>query len=219
MELYQYKAMDDTGRVHVGRVDAMNDIDLEMRLQKLGLDLISYVTIKTNGKSTGGAGVRRRDLIMFCFHVEQTARAGVPIVESMQDLRDSTDNPRLVEVIASMIESIESGNTLSEAMADYPLLFSNVFVNLVQAGEQSGELAEVFLKLGENLKWQDELISQTKQLMIYPIIVFPLVMVAVIFLMTYVVPKLITFIENMGQELPLHTQLLVSLSNVLFCGS
>lgn len=214
MELYQYKAMDENGRTHVGRVDAMNDIDLEMRLQKLGLDLISFVMIETGGKSTTGAGIRRRDLIMFCFHVEQTARAGVPILESMQDLRDSTDNPRMVEVITSMIEAVESGSTLSEAMKDFPKVFSDVFVNLVQAGEQSGELAEVFLKLGENLKWQDELVSQTKQLMIYPAIVFPLIMGVVAFLMTYVVPKLLAFIKNMGHELPMHTKVLVALSNI-----
>lgn len=214
MDLYQYKAMDENGRMHVGRVDAMNDIDLEMRLQKLGLDLISFVTIDTGGKSTTGAGIRRRDLIMFCFHVEQTARAGVPILESMQDLRDSTDNPRMVEVITSMIEAVESGSTLSEAMKDFPKVFSDVFVNLVQAGEQSGELAEVFLKLGENLKWQDELVSQTKQLMIYPAIVFPLIMGVVAFLMTYVVPKLLAFIKNMGHELPIHTKVLVALSGI-----
>lgn len=214
MEFFQYKAIDEKGRIHNGRVDAMNTADLEMRLRKMGLDLINYTEIKTGGSSITGAGVKRRDLITFCFHLEQTTRAGVPILDSLEDLRDSTDNPRLAEVTNAMIEAIEGGKTMSEAMQQFPAVFSKVFTSLVRAGEQSGEISVVFEKLGENLKWQDEQASQTKKLLMYPAFVGTVVGGVVFFLMTYLVPELLKFVKTMGQELPAHTKALIVVSNV-----
>ena len=113
MDFFQYKAMDESGRIQVGKADAMNVADLEMRLRKMGLDLINYREIKSQSQNVSGRGIVRRDLILFCFHLEQTSRAGVPILESLEDLRDSTENPRLKEVISAMSESIEGGKTLA----------------------------------------------------------------------------------------------------------
>lgn len=213
MEFFQYKAIDTNGRVHNGKTDAVNLADLEMRLQKLGLDLINYREIKSPGKSGSGRGVNRRDLIMFCFHLEQTARAGVPILDSLKDLRDSTDNPRLRDVISAMGEAIEGGKTLSQSMREFPGVFSNVFANLVNAGEQSGEINVVFNKLGESLKWQDEQTSQTKKLLMYPAFVGVVVIGVIFFLMTYLVPELLKFINTMGAKLPAHTRVLIFVSD------
>ena len=213
MEFFQYKAIDTSGRIHNGKTDAVNLADLEMRLQKLGLDLINYKEIRSPGRSGSGRGVSRRDLIMFCFHLEQTARAGVPILDSLKDLRDSTDNPRLRDVISAMGEAIEGGKTLSESMREFPGVFSNVFVNLVNAGEQSGEISVVFNKLGESLKWQDEQTSQTKKLLMYPAFVGLVVIGVIFFLMTYLVPQLLKFINTMGAELPAHTRALIFVSD------
>lgn len=214
MEAFQYKAIDEQGRLHNGKVDAVNIADLEARLTKMGLDLVNYKELGSSTQRITGAGVTRRDLITFCFHIEQTSRAGVPILESLQDLRDSTENPRLREVIASMIESIEGGKTLSDAMRDYPAVFDNIFSSLVRAGEQSGEINQVFFNIGENLKWQDETAAQTKKLLIYPIVVGTVVIGVVFFLMIYLVPELLKFVKTMGQELPMHTKVLIVVSNV-----
>ncbi|MEM7026665.1 MAG: type II secretion system F family protein [Pseudomonadota bacterium] len=214
MDSYQYKALDERGRVHNGQADAANEADLEMRLRNMGLDLVNYKTVNAATKSVSGGGIKRRDLITFCFHLEQTSRAGVPVLDSLQDLRDSTDNPRLAEIINAMIEAIEGGQTLSEAMAQFQHVFGNVFVNLIKAGEQSGEISLVFTKLGENLKWQDELAAQTKKVVMYPIFVGSVVAGVVFFLMTYLVPELLKFVKTMGQELPLHTQALIVVSNI-----
>ena len=127
MEAYQYKAVDENGRVSMGQVDAANVADLEMRLNKLNLDLINYKEVKSTGKSVTGSGVKRRDLITFCFHFEQTSRAGVPVLESLQDLRDSSDNPRMAEVTNAMIESIEGGKTLAQAMEEFENVFGKIF--------------------------------------------------------------------------------------------
>lgn len=213
MEAFQYKAVDDRGRITVGKIDAVNIADLETRLDRMGLDLVNYKDLGPTGPKITGVGVSRRDLITFCFHLEQTGRAGVPILESLEDLRDSSDNPRLREVIAAMIDSIEGGQTLSQAMRNYPAVFDSIFCNLVRAGEQSGEIAQVFYQLGENLKWQDEQAAQTKKLLIYPAFVGTIVIAVVFFLMVYLVPELLRFVKTMGQELPMHTKILIVVSN------
>ena len=153
-------------------------------------------------------------MITFCFHMEQTSRAGVPILDSLQDLRDSVDNPRMAEVTNAMIESIEGGQTLSQAMAQFDNVFGSIFTNLVRACEQSGEISQVFEKLGENLKWQDEQAAQTKKLLMYPAFVGSVVGGVVFFLMTYLVPELLRFVKTMGQELPMHTKALIVVSNI-----
>ena len=144
MNIFQYKAVDAKGRVNTGRMDAANVADLEMRMQKMGLDLVNFKDLGATGPKASIGGVKRRDLIMLCFHMEQTSKAGVPILESLEDLRDDSENPRLREVIAAMYEAIQGGQTLSQAMSAYPLVFSEVFTNLVAAGEQSGEISRVF---------------------------------------------------------------------------
>lgn len=214
MEFYQYKAIDQFGRVQVGQSDAINIADLEMRLRKLGLDLVNCKEIKTKAQSASGRGVKRRDLILFCFHMEQTSRAGVPILDSLQDLRDSTENPRLREVMSAMTESISGGKTLSQAMGDFPGVFDNVLCSLIKAGEQSGRIGEVFRRLGESLKWQDEQASMAKKLIMYPAFVGTVVLGVLFFLMIYLVPQLISFVKTMGQELPAHTKALIFVSNI-----
>jgi type IV pilus assembly protein PilC len=214
MDFFQYKAMDSTGRVHNGKADAANVADLEMRLHKMGLDLINYKEVKSPAQSASGRGITRRDLLFFCFHLEQTSRAGVPILESLEDLVASTDNPNLKEVIAAMTESIEGGKTLSQAMQDYPGVFTHVFSSLVRAGEQTGEITKVFSKLNENMKWQDEMATQTKKLVTYPAFVGSVVIGVVIFLMVYLVPELLSFIKTMGQDIPAHTKALIFVSDI-----
>jgi type IV pilus assembly protein PilC len=214
VDFFQYKAIDEFGRIHVGKADAANVQDLEMRLRKLGLDLINCKELKPSSEHVSGRGVNRRDLILFCFHMEQTSRAGVPMLDSLRDLRDSTENPHLKQVISAMCEAIEGGKTLSQAMQDFPGVFSNVFVNLVRAGEQSGRINEVFRRVGESMKWQDEQASQAKKLIMYPAFVGSVVIGVVFFLMTYLVPSLLSFVKTMGQELPMHTKALIFVSDL-----
>ena len=211
MSLYAYKAMDIGGRVIFGRMDAINPIDLEMRLKRMDLDLINGDPVKQGG--FGGAQITRRELIAFCFHLEQLSRAGVPIIESLTDLRDSLENPRFREVLADLIESVEGGKTISQAMAAHPKVFDSVFVSLIKAGEETGNLPDVLSNLTESLKWQDELAAQTKKLIMYPAFMGIVVVLVTLFMMLYLVPKMVGFIKNMGQELPFHTKLLIGTSD------
>jgi len=213
MAVFSYKAMNTSGRTVHGQMDAINTVDLEMRLKRMELDFINGNEIKRQGRF-GNTKVPRRELIDFCFHMEQLTRAGVSILDTLTDLRDSLFNPRFREVIASMIESIEGGKTLSQAMAEHPKVFSKVFCSLMVAGENTGKLPEVLLNLSESLKWEDELASNTKKLIMYPAFVGTVVLSVTIFLMIYLVPQMATFIKNMGQALPMQTKILLATSSI-----
>jgi type IV pilus assembly protein PilC len=215
MEAYRYKAINAHGRILQGRVDAVNPADLEVRLSRMGLDLVNFRELPSRNKNITGRGIKRVDLITFWFHLEHWVRAGVPILEGLSDLRDSVDNKRLQEVTAAMIESIEGGKNLPQSMIDFPFVFPPVFVSLIRAGEESGQLNRVLAKIIENLKWQDEQSAITKKLLIYPAVVTVVVSAVLFFLMIYVVPQLISFLATMGQELPLQTKALIATSGFM----
>ena len=194
-------------------MDALNESDLEIRLERMGLDLI---TIKETNKSKSIFSknkVSNRDLVMFCFQLEQLTTAGVPILEALSDLQESTFNPYFQKVLGAISVEVEGGKMLSDALAEHPDVFDEVFVNLVGAGEQTGQLSVVFDNLSNTLKWQDELFAQTKRLLAYPAFVFVIVMAAVTFLMIFLVPEMVKFITSLGQELPINTRILIYISD------
>lgn len=213
MSIYNYKAVDQVGRPARGQIEAHNEIDLELRLERIGLSLITYRASKKNTAVFSGRKVSMQDLMMFCFQLEQLTSAGVPLLEGLTDLRDSTPNLHFQKVIGAIVSDVEGGKILSLALAEHPAVFSNVFISLVQAGEQTGKLPEVFDNLATTYKWQDELVSQTKRLIAYPAFVLVVVLGAITFLMIYLVPQMVSFLHNMGQELPMQTKILIFISS------
>jgi len=211
MALYSYRAIDDQGKTHKGLQDAANQVDLELRLKRSGLDLIN-AKIDSGRMGVGRNKIKRPELITFFFNLEQLSRAGVPLLESLADLRDSMNDPRFREIIANLVEAIEGGKKLSEAMSQHPDAFDKIFISLTHAGEASGRLPEVFEHITESLKWQDEMASHTKTIMLYPAFVGTIVIAITFFLMIYLVPQLVTFIIGMGQEIPIQTRMLLATS-------
>jgi type IV pilus assembly protein PilC len=216
MPSFRYKAIDRSGRPVRGGMDAVNDNDLESRLKRMGLDLItaSEVDRRTSLMATA-ARITRQDLINFCFDMEQMTRAGIPLADGLRDLRDTLENPRMREVVTSMCEDIESGKVLSQCMSAHPETFDKVFVSLIQAGEQTGRVAEVFKNLADALKWQDELASQTKKLLIYPSLVLAVVTAVIIFLLIYLVPQVTGLLKTMNVQMPVQTRVLIFTSQAI----
>ena len=215
MPLFSYKAVDGNGKSVLGRVEAVNLFDLEQRLSRMGLDLVNGAPSAQRTRFMPGRGVPRQDLINFCFHLEQLSSAGVPVLEGLVDLRDSVETARFREVVSGLIEAIEGGRNLSQALAEFPEVFGKVFVSLVRAGEQTGKLPDVLKSLTESIKWEDELAAQTRKLMIYPLVVGAVVLAVTAFLMIYIVPQMVGFIRNMGQKLPWYTIALIYLSDAI----
>lgn len=213
MPSFSYKAVDKLGRFAMGQVDALNEVDLEIRLERMGLDLITFRPATRSTSLFNRNKVTNQDLVMFCFQLEQLSSAGVPLLECLVDLRESSNNPYFQKVLGAISAEVEGGKMLSQALAEHPAVFSDVFVSLIDAGERTGQLSVVLGNLFNTIRWQDELMSQTKKLLAYPAFVAVVVLLAVVFLMIYVVPQMVSFLRNMGQELPLNTQILIAMSN------
>jgi len=213
MPSFSYKAVDKLGRLAMGQVDAINEVDLEIRMERMGLDLITFRPATKSTSLFNNNKVSNQDLVMFCFQLEQLSSAGVPLLECLNDLRESSNNPYFQKVLGAVSAEVEGGKMLSQALAQHPGVFSDVFVSLIEAGEHTGQLPAVLNNLFNTIRWQDELMSQTKKLLAYPAFVAVVVMFAVVFLMTYLVPQMVSFLRNMGQELPLNTKILIAMSN------
>ncbi len=213
MALYRYKGINEVGKIMQGRISAANEVDLEKRVEDMGLELISCNEASAGRSLFGNKKITRQELINFCLHMEQMHSVGVPIMQWLDDLRDSIENPRFREVVSTMIVSIEGGKTLSESMNEFPWVFDEIFVSLIRVGEHSGELSKVLQNIIESLKWQDEMAAQTRKALKYPIFVGTIVIGVVFFLMLYLVPQMIDFISNMGHTIPIHTRALLMVSN------
>ena len=215
MPHFQYKAIDATGKIIQGALDAGNPNDLELRLEKMDLDLVSFKQKNPGSDLFGRNKIGRRDLINFSFYLEQLTRSGVPILEGLADLRDGEENPAFRDVIAGVIEGIEGGNSFSQALELYPKIFDEVFISLIRVGERTGKMSEVLIDITETLKWQDELLAKAKKIMTYPAIIGGLVISVILFMMIFVVPDIMTAIVALGGEIPLETRALMATSNFL----
>ena len=214
MPSYEYRAIDKTGRQARGGLDAVNEIDLELRLRRMGLDLIACKQVDRQTSSTLAAGgaITRQDLVNFCFDMEQMVRSGIPILDGLRDMRDTIDSPRFREVLTIMTEDMEAGNVLSQCMASHGDVFDRVFISLIRAGEQSGQLPDVFKNLADTIRWQDELISQTKRLLMYPILTLVVVLAVMAALLIFLVPQIAGLFKSMGMALPMQTRMLLAVS-------
>ena len=215
MSAFVYKAIDKQGRPARGALEAANEVDLELRLRRMGLDLITYREQEKTSSRLARGNISRIDLITFCIDVEQIARSGIPLIDGLRDLRDGMDNPRFREILTTAIEDMEGGKVLSQCLAAHPSVFSPVFVSLVRAGELAGTLPEVFASLSTSLRWQDELASMTKRLMIYPTMVLIVVSAVVLFLLIWLVPQITQLIKTMRVEIPIQTRMLTFVSDGL----
>ncbi|MGV3626056.1 MAG: type II secretion system F family protein [Betaproteobacteria bacterium] len=216
MPSFQYKAIDKTGQPARGGLDAVNEIDLELRLRRMGLDLITckQVDRQTSTTLAAGGAVTRQDLVNFCFDMEQMVRSGIPILDGLRDMRDTIESPRFREVLTIMTEDMEAGNVLSQCMATHGDVFDRVFISLIRAGEQSGQLPEIFKNLADTIRWQDELISQTRRLLMYPALTLVVVLGVMAALLIFLVPQIAQLFKSMGMELPMQTRALLAVSGV-----
>jgi type IV pilus assembly protein PilC len=215
MPQYKYSAIDRDGKPFKGRIQAANELELEHRLSVQGQDLITCVEAKASYYFWTKNRLTRRDILNLLFQLEQLTRSGVPLLDSLRDLRDSTEPGHYNAVLAGLVEQIEGGKTFSAALAEFPNDFDMVFVALIAVGEETGELPKILRDMGETLRWLDELIAAAIKIIIYPSIVLTVVLAVTAFLMIYLVPKLIPFIKEMGGEVPGHTLLLIAVSD--FC--
>jgi type IV pilus assembly protein PilC len=212
MAVYVYRAVSSSGKLSSGRMPALNERELEARLRNAGLELISAKAQNGQRKAMGRGGVPRKELINLCFHLEQTLRGGVLLTDALADLVDGVDDRRMRDALSVVLEAVREGAPLSKALGEFPAIFDEIFVGLVAAGEEAGTLPESFRKLGEGLRWADELSSQITKMMLYPTFTIVVLIAVAMFMMLYLVPQLSGFIKSAVGELPPQTKLMLAIS-------
>jgi type IV pilus assembly protein PilC len=211
MPYFRYKAATAEGKRVRGQLYALNDVDVELRLKRMGLTLIRLWNKRGQGGNPWRGRASRRDLISFCFHMQHLARAGVPLLQGLHDLLYSTPPSHFRDVLSLVADDLEGGKLLSQALAAHPETFDAVFVNLVRAAESSDQLAYVFSRLEVRLKAQDELEADFSRLLIYPATVAIAVFAAAWVLLFYLTPKLAVLVHSLNLPVPTITRWLLAL--------
>lgn len=215
MERYKYRAVNNNGRPVRGAVTAKSEADLYNQLQAAGLELIDCKPVSAsalNKISLFSKKITVRDLIQFFMHLEQMQDAGVPMLEALADVRDTTENTSLRDMAGEIHRDVSDGSSLSEAMAKHPKVFKNLYISLISSGEETGDLLSIYRQLVKYLKWVDDMRSKVKKATTYPIIVTVVVILTIVVMMGFVVPQIVGFLENLDQELSIFTTSLVATS-------
>lgn len=211
---YAYRAIDADGKKVRGCHEASGLEELTSRLDKQGFHLLDAKVHKQAFSLFPQRKIERRNLIVLFMYLEQMAGAGIPILDALSEMRDSEESPLMRKIIGTLVDDISSGQSLSGAMESHGDIFTELMINLVMAGEQTGNMAAVFSELKDILTWQDDIVRKTKKLVSYPLFVGGIVFAVICFLMIYLVPQLVGFIISMGQQIPLMTRALLFVSDL-----
>ncbi len=217
MPYYRYTTIDKAGRKHAGMVDARSkDLALSL-LKSQGFYVVKVVEKKPSifASLVELRGVPTKETVAFTRQFSTMISAGLPMSNALDVLAKQTTNDPMRKVLFNILQDIEGGSSLSEALGKYPDVFSVTYQSLVRAGEYSGKLDILLQKLAENLEDRAELKAKFISALIYPAIVV-LAMVGVFFvLMLYVVPKLATMYESLNVDLPFLTIIMIGISNFM----
>lgn len=223
MPVFEYKALDGAGKNIKGIIDAESEAQARSRLRSSG----KYPTAIKEGKAGSGSGTGKNRSVGFFERIKgeeihvmtrQLATligAGIPLVQSLSSIVEQSSNPALKRVIAEVRERVNEGTTLTNALAEHPKLFSNVYVNMVRAGEASGSLGIVLERLADFGEKQEALKGRLKAALIYPIFMAIIGSAILFVLVTYVVPNITKVFSDMGKVLPWPTRFLIGLSDFL----
>jgi type IV pilus assembly protein PilC len=214
----RYKAVSQEGKKIRGFVEAKEIKDAAYYLRQRNLVPIE-ITKDSDGlflkKLPGMKGVKSKDLILFTRQVSSMLTSGLTLLKALEILKDQTNNKVLQETIGGTLLDLEEGKSFSDSIAKYPEIFPPVYVSLVRAGESSGLLDKVFLRLATNLEKQHKLKATVKGALMYPIVVITLMLVVMLILVVFVVPKLSELYDGLGVQLPAITRFVVGISSFI----
>lgn len=216
MPQFAYRALNDAGRQVRGKLTANNETDLYQQLQEIGLMLVDSKAVKTSAITSAMAkGITFREKIQLFVHLEQLQAAGVPLVDSLTDVRDSVETPRLRDLTTTILNDVSGGMPLSEAFDKHPKIFGTLYSALIAAGEESGQLTEAFRHLVHHVKWEAAIRQRIVKASRYPAVVLVVIMGMILFMMGFVVPGIVEFLESNQTALPPITVALIATSEFI----
>lgn len=216
MKKYSYRALNGEGRSVRGNLSAANETDLYQQLKVTGLELLDCKA-KREGKLSAlfASRIKARDMIQLFVHLEQLQRSGVPLLDALGDLRDSSESPKLRDVMSEIYREVSEGKSFSEAMESHPRLFDDVTISITASGEETGNLADSFAQLIVFMKWSDAMKRRVKKALAYPIFTLLVFLAVLAVLMLFTVPQIVGFLKYVDQDLPFATVALIATSD--FC--
>lgn len=217
--LFNYESITNTGEKKVGSIDASSRDSAISALQRRGLIVSSIKEEEIKGGILGLSflhkKIKMKDVVIMSRQISTLFEAQVSALKAFNLLATNTENPVLVKILNTISSDIESGVSISEALARHPKVFSIFYVNMVKAGEESGKLTQTFSYLAEYLDRQYQLTSKTKNALIYPGFVIGVFFVVMILMFVFIVPKLAEIIKDSGQDIPFSTKMVFGLSDLL----
>src|SRR5881296_4024270 len=213
MPVFVYKAADRRGQTIDGVMDAPDARAVVERLQK---DAYYPIKITAHGEraplfSLGGSRVGHRDLLAFTQQLATLFEAGLPLDRALSILEELAPNARVKAIVADLLVSVRGGSSLSEALAKHhPRPFSRLYINMIRAGEKGGVLEVTLRRLAEFLESRSAFADALVSALAYPLVIFSVGIGAIVFLMTFVIPRFATIFADLGQAVPLPTQILLS---------
>lgn len=223
MAIYSYKGLSSAGKEVKDSITAEGLVQAKQRLKSMGVMLIEIEEQKsTSAKKqsvssfTFGKAVSTEELALMTRQLATLIRAKVQVVEAFSALMEQqTENPRFRVILSEIRQKVNEGSSIAQALNDYPKVFDNVYVNMVEAGEASGTLEVVLLRLAEFTEAQVKLARKIKGSMTYPVIMMAVgtLMISIIFI--FVIPKITKIFVSMNKALPLQTEICIWISNFL----
>ncbi|MGD2121164.1 MAG: type II secretion system F family protein [Gemmatimonadota bacterium] len=203
------------GDIKSGELEVKNKEEVQAFLHRQKMIPVSIREKEQGINLTIGTGIRTRDIVIFTRQFATMINSGLPLVQSLDILAEQTENQHLRKVIQAVLYDVESGHTLADAMGKHPKVFTELYVNMVAAGEAGGILDTILLRLATFLEKNDALIRKIKGAMIYPAVIFSVAAIAVVILLIFVIPTFQNMFETAGVALPLPTQIVISMSAFL----
>ena len=214
MAQYNYKVMDKGGKTKKGVVEAVNEDKAKEKLKAEGY-IVQELKEQGAGKKVGGKKVKDKDLAVFCKQFVAVLNAGVTVIAALEMMSEQMDNKTLQRGLREAQAFVQKGGSLADAFRINPKIFPTILVNMVQAGEMSGNLEVAFERLTTHFENANKLKSKVKGAMTYPCVILIVVIAVVVVLLVGVIPQFEEMFNDLGSELPMATQLLVNFSNFL----
>lgn len=212
---FSYKALKN-GKIVNGKIEADNRqklIEFLKNKEFLIIDVAEEKKILSALSDTFFSRVTFTDIVDFTRQLAIMINAGLTIIDSLDILKRQAIKPSILKLINSIDEEVRAGNSLSQALKKHPNLFNNLYISLIRAGEASGKLDEILLRLSDNLEKEREFRGKIKGALIYPVIVVTGMIAVMFILITFVVPKLLDLYKDFNIALPLSTQILIAVSS------
>jgi general secretion pathway protein F len=219
--LYKYRAKKGPEEIVEDIIEASSEKEAVDKLSEMGYlplkieEQTSISVTRSSSVSKFLGRVRSREVTIFSRQLASLLKSGMPILTSLNIILEQSENPNLKEMLRNIHNAVKDGATFSASLAQYPKVFSSLYIAMIRAGEDSGTLSQVLFRIADYRQEQEEMLSRFRMALAYPIVMALVGLGTVIFMLTYVMPRLMGIFMNLGQTLPLPTRILISVSKGL----